>query len=44
MNKIKCFLLLFISINTISSCGVKKTKNPCDAYHTGNPHQKKKQK
>ena len=44
MNKIKSFLLLLILINTTISCGIKKTNNPCDAYHTGNPHQKKKQK
>ena len=44
MNKINCFLLSIVLTNVISSCGIQKTKNPCDAYHTGNPHQKKKQK
>lgn len=42
MNKIKFFLLLFISINTISSCGVKKTKTPCDAYGNGKVYNKSK--
>lgn len=39
---ITIILLVILTVATVLlSCGQTKTKPICEAYHTGNPHQKK---